>query len=400
MRFSYHATTPEGAERTGFIDAQNVDLAVAALQRRNLIVLDIVSAEKRPFLNIKSLERVTLKEIVVLSRQLSTLFEAKVAVLSIFQLLGEESENYLLKQTLLAIAEDVQAGAQISQAMGKHPKVFSDFYVNMVRSGEESGKLPETFIYLADYLERQYELVSKARHALIYPAFVITAFFAVMILMLTWVIPRLSDLLKESGQDLPIYTKVVIAFSDFFVNYGIFLAVGFVLLAFGVWRYALTVDGRRTISRLKLSLPIVGTLYKKLYLSRIADNLDTMITSGISMLKAIEVTANVVGDDHYKQMLLEASEKVRGGSSLSAALGSYEEMPRILVQMIKIGEETGKLGFVLGTVARFYKRELESTVDSIVGLIEPAMIILLGAGVGILLVSVLMPIYNLAGSIS
>lgn len=400
MRFSYHATTPEGAERNGFIDAQNVDLAVAALQRRNFIVLDIISAEKRPFLNIKALERVTLKEIVVLSRQLSTLFEAKVAVLSIFQLLGEESENYLLKQTLLAMAEDVQAGAQISQAMSKHHKVFSDFYVNMVRSGEESGKLPETFIYLADYLERQYELVSKARNALIYPAFVITAFFAVMILMLTWVIPRLSDLLKESGQDLPIYTKIVIAFSDFFVNYGIFLAVGFVLFVFAVWRYALTNDGKHTLSRLKLSTPIVGTLYRKLYLSRIADNLDTMITSGISMLKAIEVTANVVGDDHYKQMLLEASERVRGGASLSSALGNYEEMPRILVQMIKIGEETGKLGFVLGTVARFYKRELEGTVDSIVGLIEPAMIILLGAGVGILLVSVLMPIYNLAGSIS
>jgi type IV pilus assembly protein PilC len=400
MRFSYHATTPEGAERTGFIDAQNLDLAVAALQRRNFIVLDIQSAEKRPFLNIKSLERVSLKEIVVLSRQLSTLFEAKVAVLSIFQLLGEESENYLLKQTLLAMAEDVQAGAQISQAMSKHHKVFTDFYVNMVRSGEESGKLPETFIYLADYLERQYELVSKARHALIYPAFVITAFFAVMILMLTWVIPRLSELLLESGQDLPIYTKIVIAFSDFFVNYGIFLAVGLILFVFGLWRYALTVDGSRTISRLKLSLPIVGTLYKKLYLSRIADNLDTMITSGISMLKAIEVTANVVGDDHYKQMLLEASERVRGGASLSSALGNYEEMPRILVQMIKIGEETGKLGFVLGTVARFYKRELEATVDSIVGLIEPAMIILLGLGVGTLLVSVLMPIYNLAGSIS
>jgi type IV pilus assembly protein PilC len=401
MRFSYIATvTATGAQQQGFIDAQNVDLAVAALQRRSLVVLDIRSTDKPPFLNLPFLARVPMKEIVILSRQLSTLFEAKVSVLASFQLLADEAENYLLRQTLNGIADDMQGGSVLSQALAKHPKVFSDFYVNMIRSGEESGKLPETFTYLAEYLERQYELVSKARNALIYPAFVLVAFFAVMILMLVFVIPQISGILKEYGQELPFYTKIVIAISDFFVHFGIYLLIAILFGVVGLWRYLMTEGGKQHISRLKLSTPIVGNLYRKLYLSRISDNLETLITSGVSMLKAIEVTANVVDDEHYKAILLEAADSVRGGSSLSAALGKYEDIPSILTQMMRIGEETGKLGFVLGTVARFYKRELENAVNSLVALIEPAMIIILGVGVGILLVSVLMPIYNIAGSIS
>jgi type IV pilus assembly protein PilC len=270
----------------------------------------------------------------------------------------------------------------------------------MIRSGEESGKMPETFTYLADYLERQYELASKAKHALIYPAFVITAFFAVMLLMLVFVIPKLSGLLKDAGQDLPFYTKIVIALSDFFVKYGLFLFMAALVGIVFLWRYFMTPEGKKFFSRLKLSTPVVGDLYQKLFLSRISDNLETLITSGVSMLKAIEITAHVVDDDHFESILLEVANSVRGGSALSAALGQYQEIPGILTQMVRIGEETGKLGFVLGTVARFYKRELEGAVDSIVSLIEPFMIILLGLGVGVLLVSVLMPIYNIAGSIS
>lgn len=400
MRFSYIATTTDNRQQQGFIDAPNVDLAVAALQRRALVVLDIRSTDKPPFLNLPFLARVPAKDIVILSRQLSTLFEAKVSVLASFQLLGDEAENYLLRQTLNGVAESMQGGAMLSQALAKHPKVFSDFYVNMVRSGEESGKLPETFTYLAEYLERQYELVSKARNALIYPAFVIFAFIAVMVLMLTFVIPKLSGLLKEAGQDLPFYTKIVIATSDFFVSYGLFMLVGLLFGIIILWRFLITEEGRRYLSRLKLSTPVVGNLYRKLYLSRISDNLETLITSGVSMLKAIEITAHVVDDEHYQAILLEASDSVRGGSSLSAALSRYEDIPSILTQMIRIGEETGKLGFVLGTVARFYKRELENAVNSLVSLIEPIMIIFLGLGVGVLLVSVLLPIYNIAGSIS
>ena len=399
MLFKYQATTRDGKETEGTAEAVNMDIAIGALQRRGLIVLDIKSAEKRPFLHLVLFERVSPKDIVVLSRQLSTLFEAKMSVVDSFRLLGGESESQTLKKALSVVADDIQSGLSISQAMEKHPNVFSSFYVNMILSGEESGKLAETFTYLADYLERQYELVSKAKHAMVYPGFIITAFFLVMTLMFTVVIPRLTEIIIASGQEVPVYTKIVIGVSNFFVRYGIFLFLIIVLTGLYLWRYTLTEKGRLRWDKFKLSVPYVGDLYQKLFLSRLADNLDTMLTSGISMLKAIEVTGKVVGSPTYHEILKESAETVRSGGTLSQALSRYEEVPKILTQMVRIGEETGKLGFVLATIARFYRREVELSVQTLVSLIEPIMIILLGIGVGILLTSILLPIYNIAGSL-
>ena len=399
MFFYYKGTTPDGREENATIDAANQDSAILALQRRGLLVLDISTKEKKSLLNIKLFKRVKPSEIVILSRQLSTLFEAKVPVLDSFRLLSEQAENETLRTILAQVTEDVRGGLSISKAMDKHPDVFSNFYVNMILSGEETGKLSETLTYLADYLERQYELASKAKHAMVYPAFIIFAFFAVMILMMVVVIPKLSQIIVETGQEIPLYTKIVIGTSNFLVNYGILIAIAFVLGGLSLWRYTLTEVGRLKMDKVRLGTPFVGDLYKKLYLSRMADNLDTMVSSGISMLKALEVTGKVVNSSTYKQIIDESIERVRGGGSLSDSLSVYPEIPRIMVQMIKIGENTGKLGFVLRTVSRFYRREVEAAISTLVALIEPVMIILLGMGVGLLLTSVLLPIYNLAGSL-
>jgi type IV pilus assembly protein PilC len=270
----------------------------------------------------------------------------------------------------------------------------------MVRSGEETGKLNQTFNHLADYLDRQYALTSKTRNALIYPIFVIFTFFAVMILMFVVVIPKMSAIITESGQEAPFFTKIIISLSDFFVHYGfivvIFLALGGVWL----WRLSATEKGKAYLDKLKLSLPAIGKLYKKLYLSRTADNMDTMLSSGIPIVRAIDITSEVVGNRVYKKILKETADGVKSGLSFSAALERHPEMPNIMTQMVKVGEETGSLGNILKTLGDFYKREVDGAVDTIVGLIEPFMIIVLGFGVGILLVSILMPIYNMAGSIS
>jgi len=287
----------------------------------------------------------------------------------------------------------------ISAALSRHPDVFSDFYINMVKSGEESGKLSETFLYLADYLERSYTVVSKAKNALVYPIFVIASFIVVMILMMVLVIPRLSQILIESGQAIPIYTRIVIGVSNFLVNYGIFLVL--ILAAVGVflWKYSLSVAGKLSFSRAKLSIPYIGTLYRKLYLSRISDNLATLVESGISMVRALEITAEVVDNAVYQEILKESSLKVKGGMPVSEAFALYPEIPGIIIQMVKVGEESGKFGYVLDTMAKFYAREVNNEVDTIVGLIEPAMIVVLGIGVGVLLTSVLVPIYNIASGI-
>jgi len=401
MLFTYHAIDQDGHEREGTIEAPSQEVAVSSLQRRSLIVSKIESAEKKSVLGIETsfFNIISNKDIVILSRQIATLFEAQVSALRVFRLLAAEVDNKNLATVLSSVADDLQGGSSISKALALHPKVFSTFYVNMVRAGEESGKLSEIFLYLADYLDRSYDIVSKVENALIYPAFVIAVFFGVMALMLTLVIPKISAVLIDSGQAVPIYTKIVIGFSNFFVNYGIFLLIALVIAGFYFWQLGKTEKGKLLLDDFKLSTPYVGDLYKKLYLARIADNFSTMLLSGVSVVEAIDITSSVVGNAVFAVVLNEVGKDVKGGSSISDAFGRHPEIPGIMIAMTKVGEETGELGKILTTLAKFYNREVTNAVDTLVSLIEPIMIVMLGLGVGTLLAAVLLPIYNLAGAV-
>jgi type IV pilus assembly protein PilC len=401
MLFNYKAIDGTGSEKSGSIEAINVDVAISGLQRRGLIISEIKEAEAEgSFLSRFSFfDRISNKDIVILSRQMSTLFSAQVSALRVFRLLGAEAENPRLRVVLTEVADDLQGGSPISKALSKHPKVFSNFYVNMVKAGEESGKLDQTFQYLADYLDRSYAVTSKARNALIYPAFVIFTFIVVMVLMLTLVIPKISTILTSAGQAVPIYTQIVIALSAFVVNYGIFILIALIILGFFAFSYLRRPAGKEAWARAKLSFPYVGSLYRKLYLSRISDNMNTLLISGLPMIKALELTSTVVDNVIYEKILLDSLEAVKGGSPLSDAFSRYPDIPGIVVQMTKIGEETGELGHILDTLAKFYQREVINAVDTLVDLIEPVMIVLLGLGVGFLLASVLIPIYNISSAI-
>jgi len=402
MLFSYKAIDQSNVNREGTVEAMNIDTAISTVQKRGYTITSIVPIdEDKPFyaIEFEFLQRIKNKEVVILSRQIATLFEAQVSALRVFRLLAAESENPQMRRVLDKIGEDLQAGTSISRALSAHPEVFSTFYVSMVRSGEESGSLEKSFSYLADYLDRSYEIVSKVRNALIYPAFVIGIFVLVMGLMLTLVIPRISQILLDAGQELPIYTRIVIGISDFLVNY---MGVLMVLIAFaiaGYWRFAKTEVGMRTIDEIKVSAPFFGTLNKQLYLTRICDNLSTMLASGISMVQALEVTAEVVDNKVFGEIISDSLLEVKAGRSFADVISEYEEIPGVLSQMAKVGEETGNLPDILKTLAVFYRREVNNSVDTLIGLIEPAMIVLLGLGVATLLASVLMPIYNLTNTI-
>ncbi len=397
MLYKYTVTTLEGEKSSGSIEAASMEIAINSLQARNFIVISIKPAESGAawLKKIKIFNRVKTRDVVVLSRQLSTLFEAKVPTLTSLKLLSTETENPVLKDGLLDIVNDIQGGISISQAMSKHPNIFSPFYSNMVKSGEESGKLDEAFSYLADYLERSYELSSKAKNALVYPAFIILTLVIVMILMLVFVIPHLTAILTEVGQELPIYTKVIIGISDFARNYGIFVLIAFVAGVVFLWRYAKTETGRMVVSRFQLSVPIVGNLYRKFYVSRLTDNLETSLSSGISVVRVMEIAADVVGNAVYAKILMDAANDIKTGSSLSASFSRHKEIPQIVSQMIKIGEESGKLNFILKTLGRFYKKEVDNAVDTLVSLIEPVLIIVLGLGVGFFIVAIIGPIYSM-----
>jgi type IV pilus assembly protein PilC len=271
----------------------------------------------------------------------------------------------------------------------------------MVRAGEESGKLDQTFLYLADYIDRSYELGSKAKNGLVYPSFILVTFIAVMTLMLTLVIPKIGAILQDSGQTLPIYTQIILNLSSFLTDYGIFLLIALIIGGYFLYRYAQTAPGQIAYSKFKFGIPYVGALYQKLYLSRVADNMNVMLSSGISAVRALEITANVVEDHIYEGILREAIEGVKSGSPLSQNLARYapDYVPGIFVQMLQIGEETGEMGNILNRLAKFYNREVNAAVDTLVSLIEPVLIVGLAVGVGFLLAAVLLPIYNSASAL-
>ncbi|HEY4523022.1 MAG TPA: type II secretion system F family protein, partial [Candidatus Paceibacterota bacterium] len=305
MLFKYRAIDKDGHEREGTIEAFSEDGAVAELQRRELVIssLDAVGRKNALDIQLPFFNRIPNKDIVILSRQVATLFEAQVSALRVFRLLASEVENQQLAQVLTSVADDLQGGSPISTSMTRHPRVFSPFYVNMVRAGEESGKLSETFVSLADHLDRSYDVTSRAENALIYPAFVVVVFFGVMALMLTMVIPKISAVLLDSGAEVPIYTTIVIGFSNFLVSYGIFILVGLVAGGFYLWRLSKTESGKLTFDGLKLSIPYLGDLYEKLYLARIADTFAAMLMAGVSVVEALEITGAVVGNSIYKAIL-------------------------------------------------------------------------------------------------
>jgi type IV pilus assembly protein PilC len=402
MQFLYSARTQEGELRTGTIDARNADAAIEALQRSNLIVTAMQSAAAAsPLLSrrIALFDRVKTKEIVIFSRQISTLFEAQVPIIQALRTLSEETTSVVFREVLVHVLEDVSGGAALSQALARHPRVFSRFYIALVRAGEESGKLQEVFIYLADYLERMYALTSKARSAMIYPAFVFTAFVGVIVVMLVVVIPKLTSIFSDLGQQVPFYTRLVIGSSEFLQHYGIFLLIGVILGGIGLWRYKQTDRGALVFDEIMLRIPIFGPLMKKIYLTRLTDNLATLIAAGIPIIRALEITSEVVGSRVYQGIVRDASESVKGGNTISASFDKYEHIPPLITQMIRIGEEAGKLEFILHNASGFYKRDVDNLLDNFVALIEPALIVFLGLGVGLLVAAVLVPLYNLSSAL-
>lgn len=397
--FQYKARTKEGEPRTGTIETSSRDAALELLHQNNLIVTALAEKGRVSFLDYRFGSGVKQRDVVIFSRQIATLFEAHIPVIEALKTLVGESENKFMREALAKVLDDVTGGLVLSQSLAKHPHIFSSFYVQLVRSGEESGKLQEVFTYLADYLERSYELTSKARNSLIYPAFVLAAFVGVLIVMMVTVIPRLISIFQETGQEIPFYTQAVISLSLFLKDWGLLLLLLLAAGAILLWRWGMTPPGRLFFHRLQISLPLIGALFRKLFLARLTDNLRTLIVGGIPIIRALNITSEVVGNAMYQQALLEAAESVKSGNTISSAFERSAVIPPLVTQMIRIGEASGKVDFILGSVSKFYKREVDTALENLVSLIEPALIIFLGVGIGILVASVLVPLYNLVAII-
>jgi type II secretory pathway component PulF len=401
MEFNYQVKAKDGKVTSGLIEAQDENVAVAELHARGFTVLALSSTEKNLFSAdlFSYFSRPKTGDVVAFTRQLSTLIEADVPLAEGMRTLATQSDNPAFAKIIGEVSDDLEGGSSLSAAFAKHPKLFTQFYVKLIRSGEITGRLQQTLLYLADYMERNQAVAGKVKNALAYPVFVIFAMVAVALIMMVYVLPQLLVIFKEAGDvQLPVTTRALIVLTDFVNNY-ILLVLGFIIfVVVGSWQWVRTPDGSRWWDETKVKIPGFGIILKSIYLARIAENLSTLIKSDIAILDALRVTADIVDNAIYRDILLHAEEEVRGGGSVSDVLRQYrKDVPSLMTSMIAIGERTGKIDYMLEHVSKFYRAESENRIDSISSLIEPVLVVVLGLGVAVLVSSILLPLYSLTG---
>lgn len=396
--FEYKAKTSSGSTVSGGVEAQSEEKAIQTLEDRGLILLSITQRDKAWVFQLNVFSRIKPKNVVVFFRQLSVLVSATIPIVQSLRVLLKQTTDHQLQNIVSEIADDVEGGARLSQACERHPKVFSDFYVNMIRSGETSGHLDEVLNYLADQRERDYDLMSKVKGAMIYPAFIVSALILVGILVMAFVIPKLTTVLTEAGGELPVTTKALIATSNFFSHYWWAILIGLLFVPVGFKAIAKTPSGKKTVDTLLIKLPIFGPLFQKIYLIRLTRSLSTLVKGGVPLPKALSLTADIVGNTVYKSLVEETVKEVEDGNPIASVFLRSTDIPPMLSNMLSVGEQTGRIDVILEKITAFYARELENAVGNLVSLIEPLIILIMGVAVGLMVAAVIMPIYNLASN--
>jgi len=399
MRFNYQARTKNGEIQSGTVEAGSRESAIETLQQHGLVVVFLEAISSVPFYarSLKIFQRIKLKDLTLFYRQLAILFEADVSPLESLRILGTQIKNPIFKEVIFDVENDVRGGEPLSKAMEKHSRVFSSFYINVVRAGEVTGNLSSVLVYLADHAEREYGITSKVKGAFTYPAVIFCLFLVVGTLMMIFVVPQLSAALKEMGGTLPITTRLLIGTSTFLRSWFWLVAIILVGIIIGIKRLAKTPKGKIFVDGLKLKLPIFKELFKKIYLARFAENLKTLVKGGIPILKALDITAAVIGNKIYEAIIQEAKERVRVGETISSAFDNYpKEIAPMVTQMLAVGEKTAQLDTILDKVAIFYQQDIDRMVGNMTQLIEPFMLLILGGAVAFLVASILLPIYNMS----
>lgn len=401
MEFIYQAKTQTGELVTGKVEASSEDQAVNALHQKNLVILSLEKSQKG--LLSRDITRVfskpSRKDIALFTRQMATLIEADVPLFESLHALVRQVEKESFRNVISAIVSSVEGGASLSAALAGHSKIFSPFYISLVRAGEIAGKLQATLSYLADYLERSASLNSKIRGALAYPVFVLFAMVVVTAILMTTVLPQLLSIIKDAGvEDIPLTTKFLIAVTGFINQYFFLLLILLISGIFLLLHYVKTPQGRDKFDNFKIQMPQFGRVIRNFYLARIAETLATLIKSGVPILDGIGITADVVGNVIYRDILLQAQENVQSGGTISEVFEKYKEIPPLVSSMLVIGEKTGRTDFMLENIFNFYKAESENSIQNLSQLIEPVLILILGLGVGLLVSAVLLPIYSLVGA--
>ncbi|MFA4999661.1 MAG: type II secretion system F family protein [Parcubacteria group bacterium] len=396
-RFEYQARNQAGQLQVGFIEAENRDGAAERLFADNLYVLSLTEAGKKGVgTAIKNiLNKVSQKDLMIFTRQFATLLESGTPLSESLRTLASQTRRPLLRETITEVQREIDSGLSLSQAMEKNGNVFSEFYVNMVRSAEVTGRVDEVMSFLADYLEKQTILVSKVRNALIYPVFMVLLLILVVVFMSVMVFPQIGSVFQELGSDLPPLTRAFIGFGKFLINWWWAALAGIGIAIFVFLDYFRSKEGKVLMNEIILRLPIANRMLKNMYVSRFADSVSVLTRGGVAIVQALEITARTIGSAVYGEILKATADEVKNGVPLSQALLRYPKyFPALVGQMLVVGERTGQTDTLLRKVSAFYGREVEDLVGSLVELIQPALMLVIGGVVGLLFASILTPIFH------
>ena len=395
MKYNYQGRSSDGQVQSGSVEAGSQEEALEVLQKNNIYVT-LLEEEKTSIYNkkITIFERVGSRDIVLFSRQLAIMFKAGVPIVESLRSIAKQTKKTKFREQINKVGDKVESGGALSQALEAYPQLFSPFYVGMVKSGEVSGRLSETLEYMANHLEKEYNFNSKILSSFLYPGFIFFVFLAILILLVVFVVPGLREIFE--GMDLPLMTRIVLGAGELLIQWWWVPILGLIAGVFFFVRFARTDLGKKTIDVVSLKIPLIGEFIKKINLVRIAENLSTLIAGGLPIVQALEVTAGVINSNTYKKIIFETRDNVRKGELISSVLIKYPEFfPILFLQMVMVGEKTGNIDSSLINVVNFYQGDIDRSLDGMVKLLEPIMIIVIGGFIGIMVISLLTPIYQM-----
>jgi type II secretory pathway component PulF len=400
--FRYQVRLPDGRIQSGIVEAGDNDTAIEALEERQYEVLSIelyAGMEKGANSLLNFFNTVTTKELVATVRMMAVMVSASVPLVDSVRNIVHQTKNQRLKTIMADIANEIEGGAKLSDAMERYPTIFSGFFTNMIRSGETTGQLSEVMNYLADQQEKDYDIRSKLKGALMYPAFIIAGMFVAGFVMMVYVVPKLTEVIAEAGAELPLSTRVLIGTSDVLVNFWWVMLIGIVVFGVSFSAWIRTEEGRYNFDKLKLSIPIVGGLMRDIYIVRFCQSMHTLMKGGQTMVQGLEVAASVIGNAVWKRIILDTIVAVNDGESVVSVMQNSKYIPQMAVQMLSVGEDTGQITDVLKRISDFYSRSVDNASATLLTLIEPIVIVVLGLGVGFMVSAIMIPLYRISGGI-
>jgi type IV pilus assembly protein PilC len=393
--FLWEGKTRQGNVQKGEISANNKEEVMALLRKQNITPVNVAAKPREIKISFGD-PKVTDKDVVILTRQLATMIDAGLPLVQCLEILGSQTENKTLSKTIIQVRSDVESGATFAEALKKHPKVFDNLYVNMVAAGEAGGILDTILGRLAAYMEKFAKIKRQIKSAMIYPAVILFVAVAVVAILLVVVVPMLADMFKESGQALPLPTRIVVAVSDFLKGWGgLIVLVSIVGGIFGIKNWRKTENGLRTTDRIAMRIPVMGSLITRVSVAKFTRTLGTLMTSGVPILEGLIIVAKTAGNKIVEEAIMQTRQSVSEGKTLAEPLSKAKVFPAMVTQMISVGEATGALDNMLNKIADFYDEEVDSAVAALTSMLEPMLMIFLGITVGFVIIAMYMPIFQM-----